>query len=374
MMWRLVLLAVLIGFIAPAHALETQAKQAMMIDAGTGAILFEKNADEPMHPSSMSKLMTAYAIFQRLEDGRMKMDDTLPVSEKAWRMQGSKMFVPYGERVRIEDLLRGVIVQSGNDACIVLAEGAAGSEEAFAQELEKTAKEIGLTSSTFRNSTGWPDPDHKMTARDLSVLAKHIINDFPQYLPLYSEKEFTYHKIKQGNRNPLLYGFPGGDGLKTGHTEEAGYGLTGTAKRGDRRLIMVLNGLPSMKARAEESVRVLEWGFREFDNYRFFASQDTLVKIPVWQGTREIVEAVSGQDIVLTLPRNKVDEVKVKVAYAKPAPAPLQEGQEIGQISIEAPGQPVITLPLKAKQAVERQNIFARFFHNVSYLLAGSKT
>lgn len=374
MMWRLVLLAVLIGFIAPAHALETQAKQAMMIDAGTGAILFEKNADEPMHPSSMSKLMTAYAIFQRLEDGRMKMDDTLPVSEKAWRMQGSKMFVPYGERVRIGDLLRGVIVQSGNDACIVLAEGAAGSEEAFAQELEKTAKEIGLTSSTFRNSTGWPDPDHKMTARDLSVLAKHIINDFPQYLPLYSEKEFTYHKIKQGNRNPLLYGFPGGDGLKTGHTEEAGYGLTGTAKRGDRRLIMVLNGLPSMKARAEESVRVLEWGFREFDNYRFFASQDTLVKIPVWQGTREIVEAVSGQDIVLTLPRNKVDEVKVKVAYAKPAPAPLQEGQEIGQISIEAPGQPVITLPLKAKQAVERQNIFARFFHNVSYLLAGSKT
>ena len=267
------LLALLITATAPhpAAAIETLAREAILVDMTTGAVLFEKNADQPMPPASMSKIMTAHVVFTKLRDGKLKLDDTLPVSENAWRKggcvsDGSTMCLKLGERAKVADLIRGVIVQSGNDACIVLAEGISGSEEAFVAEMNKQAKEIGLQHSVFRNSTGLPDPEHRMTARDLTILAENLITEFPEYYEIYSEKSFTYNGIKQGNRNPLLYKNIGADGLKTGHTKEAGYGLTASAKQGDRRLILVVTGLPSMQARAEESERLMDYGFRSFEN------------------------------------------------------------------------------------------------------------
>ena len=244
----------------PAQALETRAREAFLIDVTTGTVLLEKDADVSMPPASMSKIMTAYLVFGALKEGRISLDDKLPVSEKAWRKGGSKMFVEVGSEVSVEDLLRGVIVQSGNDACIVLAEALAGSEEAFAEQMTRKAREIGMEGSTFTNSTGWPDPNHRMTARDLAILAERMVQDFPDFYHYYSEREFTYNGIRQGNRNPLLYKNLGADGLKTGHTEEAGYGLTASAERDGRRLVLVINGLESIKARSEEAERLIASG------------------------------------------------------------------------------------------------------------------
>ena len=262
-----VLALVAFGVLAsqPARAYETSAGQAILVDANTGTVLFEKNADEITFPSSMTKLMTIYLVFAHLADGSLHLDDELPVSEKAWRMQGSKMFVEVGTSVRVEDLLRGVVVQSGNDATVVLAEGLAGSEEAFAVEMTEMAQELGMTNSVFRNASGWPDPDHVSSARDLAILAQRTIEDFPQYYHYYAEEVFVWHDIEQHNRNPLLYNTPGADGLKTGHTEAAGYGLTASAERDGRRLILVVNGLASTQERASEGQRLIEYGFREFE-------------------------------------------------------------------------------------------------------------
>ncbi|HYF08364.1 MAG TPA: D-alanyl-D-alanine carboxypeptidase family protein, partial [Acetobacteraceae bacterium] len=235
---------------SPVGPVDTAARQAILVDADTDQVLLEKNPDERMPPSSMSKLMTMYVVFDHLRQGRLQMTQTLPVSERAWRMGGSKMFVDIGTQVAVEDLVRGVIVQSGNDACIVLAEAISGSEQQFAQLMNEYAPRIGLRNSTFRNSTGWPDPEHRTTARDLATLAKRIIADFPDYYRYYNERSFRYNNISQDNRNPMLARVPGADGLKTGHTEEAGFGLTGSAIRNGRRLILVVNGLPSMRSRA----------------------------------------------------------------------------------------------------------------------------
>ncbi|MBV8653733.1 MAG: D-alanyl-D-alanine carboxypeptidase, partial [Alphaproteobacteria bacterium] len=250
--------------------IDTEARNAFIIDMKTGAVLLDKGADERIAPASMSKMMMYYTVFGYLKDGKAKLDDMLPVSEKAWRTQGSKMFVPLGGRVSIDDLLKGVIIQSGNDACIVLAEGLAGSEQAFVDQMNKKAQEIGLTGSHFANVDGLPDPEHYMTPRDLATLARHIIEDYPEYYKYESEKEFTYNGIKQGNRNPLLYKDLGADGLKTGHTDEAGYCLTGSAVRENHRIIMVLAGLPTMKSRITESERLIDWAFREFGGYTLF--------------------------------------------------------------------------------------------------------
>ena len=237
---------------APSPGIDTQAAHAIIVEVETGAVLLDKGADERMPPASMSKMMTAYVVFGMLKDGKAKLTDELPVSEDAWRTSGSKMFVPLGGRISISDLLRGMIVQSGNDACVVLAQGLAGSVEAFVDLMNQKAKEIGLKDSHFANVDGLPDPNHWMTARDLATLAIRTIKDFPDYYKIYSEMDFTFNNIKQGNRNPLLYKNMGADGLKTGHTEEAGYSLTGSIVRGERRIIIVLGGLPTMKSRAEE--------------------------------------------------------------------------------------------------------------------------
>ena len=374
-MWLAAVAAALLSAPAFGQAIETAARHALLIDDATGTVLLEKAADVPMPPSSMSKMMTVHMVFELLKQGKLKMSDELGVSERAWRMQGSKMFVDINTRVRIEDLLRGVIVQSGNDACIVLAEGLAGSEEAFAEQMNQKAKQMGLTGSTFRNSTGWPEKGHVMTARDLALLAQHTIHDFPEYYPIYAEKEFTWHKIKQGNRNPLLYKNLGADGLKTGHTEEAGYGLTASAVRDGRRLILVLNGLSSMNERARESERLLDWGFREFGNYALFKQGETVDEAQVWLGEVPTVPLVAERDIVVTLSRKARQGMKASIVYEGPIKAPIVKGTPIGKVVVNATDNKTVEIPLVAGADVGQLGGAGRLLAAFKYLVFGkSKT
>ena len=359
-----------------AHAIETSAREAVVIDMETGTTLYQKDADAPMPPASMSKLMTIYAVFERLKDGRLSLDDTFRVSENAWRKGGAKtggstMFLEPGKRVRIEDLIRGVVVQSGNDACIVLAEGISGSEEAFAAELNEQAHNLGMTQSTFKNATGWPDPEHLTTARDLARLAQRTIEDFPDYYHYYSEKKFTFNGITQSNRNPLLYKGMGADGLKTGHTEAAGYGLTASAMRGERRLIVVVNGLESKKARSMEPERLLDWAFREFDNYALFKKGEQVEEAEIWLGEVGTVPLVINQDVMLTWPKKSRRDMKVTVRYQGPVPAPVALGQAIATLEITAPGVETMTIPLVAGNNVNRLGFFGRLGAAINSLIWG---
>ena len=370
----LLALSLLLAFPAlhPAAALESNAREAILMDAVTGTVLFEKNADASMPPASMSKIMTVYMVFERLKDGRLSLDDKLSVSEKAWRMGGSKMYVEVGDQIRVEDLLRGVIVQSGNDACIVLAEGLSGTEEAFAEEMTDKAREIGLTGSTFSNATGWPDPNHRMTARDLATLAIETIEDFPDLYPYFAETEFTWSDIRQGNRNPLLYKNVGADGLKTGHTKEAGYGLTGSAIRDGQRLVLVLSGLESVRARTEESVRLINWGFREFGNYPLFKAGETIEEAAVWLGDLENVPLVVGKDLVLTLPRKARRNMTVTVNYLSPIPAPIEKGQEVATLVVRSPEMDPIEVPLLSGESVNLLGPISRLISGVKFIVLGA--
>ena len=345
---------------SPLGPVDTAARFVLLTDFETGATLLDKGADERMPPASMSKLMTMYQVFDLIRKGRLRMDQQLPVSEAAWRTGGSKMFLELNGTVSVENLARGVIVQSGNDACVVLAEGIAGSERAFADMMNATAREIGLTGSNFRNATGWPDPEHRMTPRDLATLARRLIQDFPEQYRIYAERSFRWNNITQENRNPVLGRVSGADGLKTGHTEEAGYGLTASAKRGDRRLILVINGLTSMRARGEESERLLEWGFREFDNVVLFRAADTIEEVPVHLGERRTVPLVGGRDVVATLPRGWRQTLQAKLRYDAPVTAPVVRGQDLGQLEVSGRGVPPMTLPLFAGADVERQGLVGR--------------
>ncbi|PWC27379.1 D-alanyl-D-alanine carboxypeptidase family protein [Teichococcus aestuarii] len=355
----------------PLGPVDTIARQALLVDADTGAVLLEKNADERMPPSSMSKLMTMYVVFDMLKQGRLRPDQALPVSERAWRMGGSKMFVELGSSIKVEDLARGVIIQSGNDACVVLAEAISGSEQQFAELLNEYGRRIGLKDSNFRNATGWPDPEHRMTCRDLAILASRLIHDFPDHYSIYSERAFRWNDINQENRNPLLGRVPGADGLKTGHTEDAGYGLTGTAKRGERRLILVVNGLPSMRARGEESERLIEWGFREFENVVLFRAADTVEAAPVYLGEAPTVPLVGGKDLVLTLPRQWRRNLQVTLRYNGPIPAPIAKGQEVGQLDIAGQGVPPMVMPLYAGADVGRLGLIPRIPAVISRMVSG---
>jgi len=282
------------------------------------------------------------------------------------------MFVEVNKRVKVSDLLRGIIIQSGNDACIVVAEALGGSEEGFAQAMTERGRELGLENSTFRNATGWPDPDHRMTARDLAKLAKYIIKNFPEYYGIFSEKSFTFSKIKQGNRNPLLYSKGGADGLKTGHTEESGYGLTGSAKREDRRLIIVTNGLTSAKQRGRESDRILEWGFREFDNYALFKKGQEVAKARVWLGAKDLVPLHVEADLNVTMSRKNRRSMQVKLVYNEPIPAPIIKGSPVARLVITAPDMEKIEVPLLASENVERPGVAKRVMAAISYVLFGA--
>lgn len=359
------------GALSAAHAatIETIAKQAILIDTSTNTVLLEKAADERVPPSSMSKLMTMYQVFDAIKAGRMTLEDKFPVSERAWRIQGSKMFVELHNQIRVDDLIKGVIIQSGNDACVVLAEGMAGTEEAFAEQLNAKAKELGLKNSHFTNSNGWPDPTHLMTARDLSILAKHLIEDFPEFYKYFSMKEYVYHGIKQGNRNPLLYRNVAVDGLKTGHTEAAGYGLTASAARDGRRLILVMNGLPSMQARADETAKVLEWGFREFETYALFKADDVVESVPVWLGSEPQVPVTVAEDLKVTFPRADRPNMKVSLVADAPVEAPIKKGQTVGKVVITGPGFPAKEVPAIAAADVPQKNIFGRVLAKAMYIV-----
>ena len=356
---------------AAAPTIDTTARDAYVIDFNTGAVLLDKNGDARIPPASMSKLMTEYIVFSYLKQGRATLNDMLPVSEKAWRTQGSKMFVPLGGKVRLEDLLQGMIVQSGNDACIVLAEGLAGSTDAFVKLMNDKAKELGLTGSHFADVDGLPDPDEYMTAHDLAILARHLITDFPEYYHYDAEKEFTFNGIKQGNRNPLLYTDSTVDGLKTGHTDEAGYCLTASALRNGRRVIEVLAGMNSMQDRANQGRTVLDWAFREFDDYTIAKAGTVIDHAPVWMGKDGQVAVAVAHDVVITLPHGDRTAMKVAAVYDGPVPAPVTAGQTVGKLTISTPDTPPIEVPLVATQTVQRLGIFGRLAFNAAYLLFG---
>lgn len=358
------------GLAAPTT--ETPARHAFLIDVKTGTVLLEKAADTPMPPASMSKLMTSYMLFEQLKQGKLSLTDTLPVSENAWRKGGSKMFVQVNSRVKVEDLIRGIVVQSGNDACIVVAEALAGSEEAFAEQMTKRARELGLTSSVFKNATGWPDPGHVMTARDLAILAQRMIEDFPEYYKYYSETEFIYNGIKQGNRNPLLYKNMGVDGLKTGHTEESGYGLTASANRNGRRLILVVNGLSGPNERSREAERLIEWGYREFGAYDLAKAGAPVEEAPVWLGEAKTVPLVLEKDLAVTLDRQARREMKVTISYDGPVPAPIRKGDRIGTIIVSAPGAKTVERPLVAGADVEPLGLFGKLGAAIGYFIWGA--
>lgn len=359
-----------------AFAFDTSAEFGVLMDYDTGTVLWGKNPDEQMHPASMSKLMTLEMLFTALKDGSVSMDDEFKISEHAWRAGGaasgsSTMFAKLNSTVPVHAILRGIIVQSGNDACIATAEALAGSESAFASKMTERAKEIGLTNSHFMNATGWPDPEHLMTSHDLARLARNLIMEFPEYYPIFKETDFTWNGIKQGNRNPALYLDPSVDGLKTGHTQASGYGLVVSAKRGDQRLILVLNGLPSERARADESVRFLDWGFRSFKHYKLFTAGIAIENAPVWQGTYDAVPLVSPSDVDVILSTDQRKNMKVSVVYETPIEAPVAAGQRIGTLKVEAPDIPPQAFPLVAGGAVERQGIFGRAIGALKHMILG---
>ena len=373
---RLMLAAVALVLVAAlpvtTKALDTSAKQAILIDFETGVALYSKNADELMPPASMTKMMTVYLIFERLKEGRLSLDDELRVSRKAWKKGGSKMFVAVGKRVRVEDLIRGIVVQSGNDATIVVAEGLSGSEEAFAREMTMKARELGMSNSEFRNASGWPDPKHRTTARDLAILAEATIREFPDFYRYYAEGTFTYSNIKQNNRNPLLGRYRGADGLKTGHTENAGYGLTSSAVRNGRRLILVLNGMPSERARRNESQRLLDWGFREFGNYKLFETNEEIASVGVWLGSDTHVPLLAKTGVLLTMERRLRKTLKVTISHDDPLPAPIKKGNALGEMTVSIAEREPIKIPLIAGKDIERLGPSGRISAALSYLLWGA--
>jgi len=353
-----------------AAPIETAARQAYMIDAATGTTLYNKNGDQPMTPSSMSKMMTVYMAFDALKTGKLSLNQELVTSEHAWKQEGSRMFVNVGQRVKVDDLLRGVIIQSGNDAAVVLAETLGGSESGFAQMMNDEGLKLGLTHSHFVNATGLPDSAHYSTAHDLAVLAMALIQDFPQDYHYFSETEFTYNNIKQGNRNPLLYRNMNVDGLKTGHTDEGGYGLTASALRDARRLILVLNGMDDMQMRADESAKLLDWGYREFGLYPVIKAGEKLAETKVWLGKKHEEPLLASSDVVLTLPRSARSGLKISISYAQPVEAPIAKGQPLGTLTVSAPGMETKEVPLLAGEDVEQVGLVAQMKAKLRFLLA----
>jgi D-alanyl-D-alanine carboxypeptidase (penicillin-binding protein 5/6) len=354
----------------PLGPVDTAARWAYIMDYNTGASLLEKDADVQMPPSSMTKLMTIYIVYERLKQGKLKLRDQLLVSDKAWHMGGSKMFVQVGTQVAVEDLIRGIIVDSGNDACVVLAEAIAGSEEQFVELMNQKAKDLGLTNTNYRNSTGWPDPDQHMSCRDIAMLARRIIRDFPEYYHYDEEKTFKYNNIEQQNRNPLVQRGTA-DGLKTGHTEAGGYGLAASTKRGDRRVILVLNGLDSMHQRFEEAERLMDWAFQNFEDVTLFAAGDVVERVPVWLGTNPTVPLVGGRDLVMTMPRNWRKSASIKVDYNAPLRAPVAKGTTLGKLTVSGDGVPAMEVPLLAGEDVPKMGLPGRAIAVLSHYITG---
>jgi D-alanyl-D-alanine carboxypeptidase (penicillin-binding protein 5/6) len=356
----------------PRPNLETSARQVLLVDFITGDVLLEKNADESMYPSSMTKVMTAILVFEKLKAGHIQLDTHLPVSERAWRMEGSKMFVPLNGMVSVEDLLKGIIIQSGNDACIVMAEGVSGTEEKFAEEMTEYAHKLGALNTTFKNASGWPDPDHLTTARDLVTISRYLLTNYPESYSLFSIKDFAYNKIRQWNRNALLYKNISCDGIKTGYTKAGGYGMIASQVQAERRLILVVNGLESEQARTREALKLLDWGMQTFNNYTLFKAGEQVEMIPVWLGDKNHVPATVGQDIILTLPKMTQKNLKVEIHYNTPLSSPIKKNDIIGKVVMTFPSwnEPV-ERPLLAAESINKGSFFKRIKDSFRYLIWG---
>ena len=343
-----------------ASAFETQAREALVVDDGTGTVLFEKDADLPIPPASMSKLMTLYLLFEALREERVTPATEFDVTPRAQAMGGSRMFVEAGTKVPVEDLIQGIIVQSGNDACVVVAEGLAGSEDAFAEQMTRRAHDLGMTASSFRNASGWPAEGHMMSARDLVTLARHIIHDFPDEYHYFQETEFTWNGITQPNRNPLLTLGLGVDGLKTGHTAEAGYGLVASAVKDDQRIVFMAGGLPSESDRAAETASIVKWAFGNFDTVRFFEAGDVVAKADVWLGQTPEVALVAPRTLQMLVQRTARAEVKAQVVYDGPIEAPIEKGAKLAELRVDVPGQAPVAFDLVADSDVARGGLLTR--------------
>jgi D-alanyl-D-alanine carboxypeptidase (penicillin-binding protein 5/6) len=340
-----------------AQNFQTQAPHAILLDADSGTVLFEKAADELFSPASMAKLMTVEVLFHELEQGRINMDTEFVISENAWRKggaraDGSSMFAQLNSRVKVSDLLRGIIVQSGNDASIAVAEGIAGTEENFAAVMTRRAREIGLTKSVFKNSTGYSHPEQKVTARELAILAVHLIETYPELYKLFAEKEFTWNKIRQQNRNPLLNDFQGSDGLKTGYLEESGYGLTGSAVLNGQRLVLVVSGLKTSRERAAEARKLLDFGFRAFESRQLFAEGETVGEAQVYGGERRSLPLVSRKPVRVLVPRGSADRLSARIVYTGPLQAPIKKGAEVARLQVTRGDIQALEMPLHAGEDV----------------------
>ena len=355
----------------------TAASYAIMMDMETGTVLLEHNADTLMPPASMTKIVTLALLFQALKENRVRLEDQFIVSKNAVEKGGEKsgsssMFLEPESLVPVEDLIKGIVVQSGNDAAITVAENLAVSEEAFAKQMTEFAKSIGMTKTTFKNATGWPEEGHETTAHDLAILTRHHIANYSEFYHYYAKRSFTWNKITQSNRNLLLRDRIGVDGLKTGHTEESGYGIVASAKRGKRRLILVLNGLRSQQERRGEGYKIFNWGFRSFQTYRFFKAGDAIEKIAVWHGVKNKIDAVVKEDFAIAITRARRRLVRVSIDYLTPIPAPIKKGDKIGWVRIKELGGNVIAeKPLVAGQDIERLGFLGRAVSTLEYLLFG---
>ena len=346
-----------------AQAFDTTARAAWVYDVGTGTVLLEKNADQPIPPASMSKLMTVYMLFEAVRDGRLQMDTRLPVSTKARQMQGSTMFLNERDRPTVEELIKGIIVLSGNDACVVVAEGLAGTEEAFARQMNDKAKALGMTQSHFTNASGWPHPDHMMTAHDLGIVAERLIEDFPDLYQYFALAEFPYDDrapANRFNRNPLLKLGIGADGLKTGHTQEAGYGLVGSAEQGARRVIFVIAGLDSEKARAEEAERIVAWAFRDFTMKEVVPQGETVASLPVWLGSKSQVALTTQNGLKVLMPVGAESGVTAEAVFTGPIEAPVSKGARLGTLQIQIPGVGPASVPLVAAEDIAAAGFVGR--------------
>lgn len=355
---------------------QTAAAHAMLIEAESGSVLFEKAADDLIPPASLSKLMTQEVVFNEIKQGRLNPTTEFIVSTNAWRRGGapshtSSMFIPIHSKVSVDDLLHGAIIQSANDACIALAEGISGNESTFAELMTKRARELGLAKSTFGNSTGLPDPRQLMTARELAKLARHLIETYPEYYKYYSEREFTWNKIRQFNRNPLLNLNIGADGLKTGFTKEAGYGLVGSAVQNGLRLIVVVNGLRSEKERADEAKKLLEWGFHSFQSGLLFAEGQEIAQAKLYGGVKGHVPLMAPKEVRLMVPRGSRDKIIARVVYSGPVRAPVEQGQKIGTLKVWRGGSVVLEVPLQAAESVGAGSMPQRALDAASELVLG---
>lgn len=344
------------------------AKAYMLSDFQTGQVLAGQNANDRIEPASLTKLMTAYVVFSAIKQNQLSLNQNIPVSESAWKMIGSRMFIEPTKQVTVDELLRGMIVQSGNDACIALSEAVAGSEANFSNVMNKEAERLGMKNTHFTNSTGLPDPNHYTTAHDLTLLAAAIIRDFPEFYPLYSQKEYTYNNITQPNRNRLLWLDPHVDGMKTGWTKTAGYCLITSAIRDKRRLISVVIGAQSANARSMESQRLLNYGFQFYDTLHLYKKNDSLTTIHLWKGTQNELKAGFDRDVYFTLPKGQADKLKATMEYKQPLIAPVQLGQEVGTVKFTLDDKTVETYPLVALEKVETTNIFGRAWDSVKLL------